>query len=314
VNFASFAAAHGLRIRQVLDDGRWHRVPTEDKPRKRNGAYVFDGQSGAVRNWATMQDFAIYRDEIRTPVIVDRAAIRARARAAQLEQAQRHQAAERSAAQMLERATLLVPRPEAPWRSMRAPGHDAILAHPYLIAKGFPGTEGLVLDGQLLVPMRDLRTNHLVGMQTIAADGRKLFIPGSRAKGGVFRIGRAAEIWLVEGYATGLSVSAALHSMYRRACVLVCFSAGNLEHVASMVRGRRFVVADNDASCTGEKAATATGLPWVMPPAVGTDANDLQASHGLGAVRQLLLRAIETDRNGRQLPRTSAQQPDRMSA
>jgi hypothetical protein len=49
VNFSAFASAHGLRIRQVLDDGRWHRVPTDDKPRKRNGAYVFDGQSGAVQ-------------------------------------------------------------------------------------------------------------------------------------------------------------------------------------------------------------------------------------------------------------------------
>jgi phage/plasmid primase-like uncharacterized protein len=49
----------------------------------------------------------------------------------------------------------------------------------------------------------------------------------------VFFIGpiRCSERWLVEGYATGLSVRAALRELHREAQVVVCFSAFNLAHV-----------------------------------------------------------------------------------
>ena len=90
----------------------------------------------------------------------------------------------------------------------------------------------------------------------------------------------------MEGYATGLSVAAALKLMYRPAQVVVCFSAGNLGHVAERIGGRRFVVADHDASGTGERVAVASGLPWVMPKS--GDANDLHQSAGLLAVRSML--------------------------
>ena len=47
-------------------------------------------------------------------------------------------------------------------------------------------------------------------------------------KGASYRIGsaRAAELWFVEGYATGLSVDAAL-KLCGSAAVVVCFSASN---------------------------------------------------------------------------------------
>ena len=110
--------------------------------------------------------------------------------------------------------------------------------------------------------------------------------PGMRAKGAVFRMGdkTAPETFLVEGYATGLSVHAALRSVGLRASVLVCFSANNLEFIAPQLKGRAFVCADNDKSGTGEKSAQATGLPYCMSPIVGEDMNDLHARAGLMAV------------------------------
>ena len=51
MDFYRFAETHGLIIRDLVMD-RWVRVPTIDHPGKRNGAYIFNGNSGAVQNWA----------------------------------------------------------------------------------------------------------------------------------------------------------------------------------------------------------------------------------------------------------------------
>jgi putative DNA primase/helicase len=77
---------------------------------------------------------------------------------------------------------------------------------------------------------------------------------------------------------------AALRTMGARACVLVCFSDSNLVHVAPLVQGRCFVVADNDKSGAGERAAVETGLPYCMSETVGHDANDDHQAGGLMSV------------------------------
>lgn len=156
--------------------------------------------------------------------------------------------------------------------------------HPYLASKGFPEAHGLVLDEELLIPMRDFQTNQITSVQRISADGGKKFLTGGRAKGAVYVIGAGSESYLCEGYATGLSVQAALKALYRQARVVVCFSASNMAHVA---RIGTFVVADHDASQTGEKFAVKTGLPWWMPPELG-DANDYMQRHGVRALAKEL--------------------------
>ena len=115
--------------------------------------------------------------------------------------------------------------------------------------------------------------------------------PGMKAKAAVFRMGdkAAPETFLCEGYATGLSILAALRSVGLRASVLVCFSAGNLVTVAPAIRGKGFVFADNDRSEAGERAAQQTGLPYCMSDRVGEDANDLHMRAGLMAVCQHLM-------------------------
>ena len=92
-------------------------------------------------------------------------------------------------------------------------------------------------------------------------------------------IGSGRKIILVEGYATGLSVHAAVKQMSPDACVMCCFSAGNIVHIAN-THGH-FVMADCDSSKTGEKSAIETGLPWDMPSIEGMDWNDVHANDGL---------------------------------
>jgi phage/plasmid primase-like uncharacterized protein len=157
-------------------------------------------------------------------------------------------------------------------------------------------------DGTLLIPMRSLATNELQGLQTIrwiSEERRyeKKMMAGMKARGAVFRMGShaAPETFLVEGYATALSVVAALRSAGMQGSVLVCFSAGNLVRVAPLVKGKCFVFADHDESHAGEKAAQQTGLPYCMSVDLG-DANDLHMKAGLMAVCAQLMAVRRLER------------------
>lgn len=169
--------------------------------------------------------------------------------------------------------------------------------HNYLRSKQLPDVLGLVdEDRALVVPMRNLADNELVGCQIIKwlmepREWEKKMIFGMRAKGAVFRLGspHAGETWLVEGYATGLTLELVLRRLNLNASVLICFSADNMAHVAPMVGGRKFVFADNDVSGTGQRVANETGLPFCMSPALGEDCNDMYARAGLLAVCKLVM-------------------------
>lgn len=284
MTFHEHAAGHGLIIEDLFADGRWHRCRTEDKPRKKNGAYLWDGARGVVINFATMIHGAVFRPDGRAEQ-VDRAAIRAMQAQHRAEDGRRQAEARALAEGMVARAQ--------------------VTTHPYLTAKGFPEETGLVLDGELLVPMRSFGLyKQINSVQRIAADGTKLFLTGGKAKGSVFFIGPylARERWLCEGYATGLSLRLALRSMYRDAQVIVCFSAGNLAYIGQTVKELRpaaYVMADNDESKAGERAAQETGLPWCMPQEVGIDANDVHQRFGVRALAELI-RSIGSAEAGRE--------------
>ena len=273
MDFLDFATTNGLIIERLYQDGKWHRVPTEDKPRKRNGAYLFDGHRGVVKNWATMEGFASWRSD----GVIGSSGGERQAKDIQASL----QAEARKHAQAAQKASLALSSAE-------------LAQHAYLVKKGFPKAVGLVLDDNLLIPMRDYKTNAIISLQSVNRDGEKKFMPGGRAKGAVFRLGpkNADWTWLVEGYATGLSVLEGLKAMYRNDAVLVCFSAGNLQHVAERVGGNRMVFADHDKSGTGQKVAEATGLPWLMSPIEGEDANDLHQRTGLWGLVALMREAL----------------------
>lgn len=276
MNFVQFARAHGLIIDHEPPAGVWRRYPTTDHPRSKNGAAKWMGNVGWVQNHATMTEPDTWRPDADAPAI-DMTKVLAQAAAHEQKMRDGWARAARNAEDLL--------------RSAKPAEHN------YLHLKGLGDTRGLVLeDGGLLVPMRHWRTNALVGAQIIRwdADARaydKRMLPGMRAKGAVLRLGSpyARRFWLAEGYATALSIEAAIRLLRLTDAVVVCFSAGNLIHVAEQLGDKCVVFADHDASGAGERAAVATGRPYVMSTELGEDANDLHKRVGVFKLAEVLM-------------------------
>lgn len=258
MRFEDFARAHGLIIRSLVSD-KWIATPTEDHPQKRNGRYKYMLDHGWVQNWATMNKPVLWKSE--EPIHVTQQLAQARKQAAEqrIEEAQR---AARRAGWMLKNSQLET--------------------HPYLAKKGFPDEKGAVWleNGSrlLVIPMRI--NNRLVGAQLIDDQGNKKFLKGQVTKGASFVMDAKGVPIFCEGFATALSIRAAMQAIKVRYTIHVCFSAGNMEHVARSVSGG-FVVADNDSSGVGERAASAAKKPYWISPALGDDFNDYEQRVGL---------------------------------
>lgn len=262
MTFEDFARLHGLVIRTLVP-GRWVRVPTEDKPRSRNGAYKYMGDAGFVQNWATMTEAAVWRAEGESSAVQQR--VREVAKLAAQESA-------RNARQAAQKAAAIL-------------GDCELAPHPYLASKGFP--EELVnvwnheSDNVMVIPMRT--GSELVGCQLIKPDGDKKFLYGQRSGGAQFVMGQRGTHVLCEGYATALSTQQALRNLKLAYVLHVTFSAGNMKKVAETLPAG-FVVADNDASGTGERVAREIGWNYWMSDMVGEDANDYAQRCGVFAL------------------------------
>jgi putative DNA primase/helicase len=169
--------------------------------------------------------------------------------------------------------------------------------HPYLEKKGFPDEQGNVLwhEGKpvLLIPMRV--AGSLVGLQQIDEDGGKKFLYGQRSNGATFTFNNKGMNIVCEGYATALSVRAALKHMKQRYTLHVCFSAGNMVKVAAGLE-RGIVIADNDASGTGQQVAQQIGWPTWISDRVGEDANDYHQRVGMFEFTQSLTHTVNAQR------------------
>lgn len=273
-DFITFARAHGVEIdpARLYPSDKIKRCGTVEKPRSGNGAYWWDGQRGWVMDWSGEARTIWFEDKNAKPWT---------------DQEKRDWMLKRQAANAAKDRTyeLAAQKADITLRSAKQSTHN------YLHLKGFPDTKALVLDDNLLIPMRNVVTNKIQGYQRIYWDEserkwEKKMLPGMRAKNAVLYMGgrECEEAWLVEGFATGLSVHAALRSAGLDASVVVCFSASNMVQVADQIPGKRYIFADNDESKTGEKSAQQTGLPWTMADTVGWDANDLHKAKGLFAV------------------------------
>ena len=141
---------------------------------------------------------------------------------------------------------------------------------PYLEYKGLGHVTGLVKDEVLYVPMRINQA--IVGIQQIQKNGDKKFLFGQKTSGASFEIGNGDLNIFCEGYATGLTAYE-IASKFARVKVHVCFSDHNMRKIASE-RGCGIVIADNDVSGAGEKAARLTGLKYWLSDTVGNDLND----------------------------------------
>jgi putative DNA primase/helicase len=265
--------------------GTFQRLPTDDKPNRRNGA-VLVLSNRPLRVWfqnhATGITGVASEGGGRFISRADWDAVQAARRAAERER-DRNQ---RQAATLAERGL--------------QEAESADPGHPYLQAKqvrphGLKQSE----DGFLLVPM--YCAGLVWNLQTISPEGEKRFLSGGRKSGCYFPIGPkpTTTLLLCEGYATGASLYEATGLP-----VAVCFDCGNLIHVGRLLRDRlphtTFIyAADNDHQTEGNpgvahatKAASATN-GWVITPqftmtalrAGLTDWNDYATRYGLEAVR-----------------------------
>jgi putative DNA primase/helicase len=266
MQFIDFCRAHGILIDREPPIGVWKRYATEDKRHHRNGAVKFMGDHGFVQNHATETEISVWKAEGDSKIDVER--IKRIAKQADNDIREKQQEAARKAASILNQCQI---------------GY-----HPYLEKKGFKEEQGNVWktdDGLLLViPMRV--GHHLVGCQIIREDGDKKFLFGQRTSGAYFCFDNKGPNILCEGYATALSIRAAMKALKRRYTLYTCFSAGNMKKIASTLPSG-FVVADNDLSRTGQNTAEAIGWPYFMSEAVG-DFNDLHQSTSLFKCSQAL--------------------------
>lgn len=278
--FEQFAEAHGLMLRSV-EYGRWARVPTTDHPNSKNGAYKHLGDVAFVQNHATMAEPETWFPESAHDIKIDVEAIRRRKAKADKELAENRVKAAKKAEWIL--------------------GQTSLEKHAYLHAKGFPDMLGMVWqksesDPILCIPMRV--GSNLVGVQLIDYEGNKKFLYGQRTSGAEFLIdnkGSGALDWYCEGAATGYSLREVLSAIKVHYRIHICFSAHNLTTMASRAE-HGVVVADNDASETGQKAAIASGKPYLMPPVVGNDFNDWQRSIGTFQLSQIVRKWIRETR------------------
>jgi len=259
MTFQQFATEHGLIV-DSLELDKWVRVPTEDHPRKRNGAYIFDGRSGAVRNWAVHDSPIQYKS---TEPYIANPMDQLRRQRAQEDRQKKQKAARDKAAFIMNNATKQ--------------------QHPYLLRKGFD-INGLVWNSLLILPMRI--GDALVGCQLIDPDGTKRFLSGQVTKGASLVINNKGQDILCEGFATGLSIRNAMKHLRERYTIHVCFSAGNMLEIAKSLRDP-LVIADNDPSGVGEGVAKKIASNYWLGEA-GEDFNDAEQRLGTAGVADTL--------------------------
>lgn len=279
MNFIDFAKAHGVLIPRLVEDGRWHRVPTETHPRKKNGAYRFCGTHAHAQDHATMLEPVLWTPDNEELAKIDLEAIAKRSSLASAQIKRDQEEAAKRAGWVMHQCTTAL--------------------HPYLESKGFPEEYGQVWQDQdvkkLCIPMRI--DGRVIGVQTISDQPgfEKRFLFGQRTSEASYIIDNKGPNWFCEGYATALSVRAALRALKTRYTLFVCFSASNLLKLAKN-HASGFVVADCDSPSKqapneggmGVKVATETGLPFWNCGKPGFDFNDYSREVGLFSASQEL--------------------------
>ena len=138
------------------------------------------------------------------------------------------------------------------------------------------------LQGVLILPIfkfSEQKGLELVNVQFIAPDGEKRFLSGGQKKACFWWLGKkTSTILIAEGFATAASLYESTGNQ-----VFIAYDAGNLIHVARIVRAKNptaeiIIAGDNDVSGTGQTAARTAALAingkYILPPTVGHDWND----------------------------------------
>lgn len=267
-------AAVGIKPTSRYRVGQWAKTDTLDggKSGKGDGRVMVDEVKVIGYNWRTGEKQTVFLNS--EPTQVERKQMAERQAADDRKKRERTAQAAEIANEMISRARQS--------------------SHPYFAKKGFPGELGLVLpaadikaiggeylvagDRAIIMPVG--WHGRFSSVQIVWEDGTKKFLAGGSTQGCAHKIGSGREVWLCEGFATGLSVRLALG---RPLTILCCFSASNVYAVSQRIEGPCYIAADNDKPMeqfgwlgTGEHYAKMSGRPYTMPPEVGTDFNDMQ--------------------------------------
>ena len=249
---------HGLVIDEIIYGGNiTNRVPTVDKPHKKNGWYfAFEDRQTVVYG-----DYATDGDAKRTWSAKSESTMTAAEREAQRQR--------REQARLVHEAETAARHKEGAREAQHLFNTlPDCTEHPYLTLKGVKPCPCLKVDagGRLFFPMYD-ETGAIVNGQRIPVEngGRdKRPITGARKSGCFFSIGGKAPekpLCIAEGLATSLSIHEA--TSYP---VLVAIDAGNMGKVAAFARQKypdRTIIlcADNDITTPG----TTQALPQPQP-------------------------------------------------
>jgi phage/plasmid primase-like uncharacterized protein len=305
--FADALRAHGLRLKGLpIMDGKLHYAAVDgNRGREMSGAYkgFYDDArrpAGAIYNYKQGGFVGTWKAHGEAVAVSPAEMAERAARAAERMEAQRRERTEREAAGAGTAAALI------------AAARPADATHPYLVAKGVDAV-GIYQDtkGNLLVPLRTI-DGEIRNVQTIAADGTKLYLAGAQKMGTFHLLGdlRPGEpVAIAEGYATAASVHRATGM-----AVSVALDTSNLTAVALTLRQGDtdrpiYMAADNDHHLplrdpplpnTGkekaEAAAIAAGGKVLLAPEApaqaaigkGTDWNDYEAVYGRRTVEAAL--------------------------
>ena len=276
MTFTEFVAASGLSISH-LKSNVWGRARIGNE-RQENASYFYGGDFGFVMNWKDGSDKVSVWQHDREMTQPDREAMARRITASQNAYKLQRDDGRREAAK---KAQLIL-------------SGCKLELHPYLASKGFPAAVGNIyfenFNPVLVIPMS--YKGNICGVQTINVGGDKKFLYGQRTSMAHHTIGSTGRTYLVEGYASALSLRALLCALsISQHTIVVTFSANNLGKLAPNYPGA-LVIADNDESGTGQRVAEATGLQWWMPDVVGQDINDMHKALGLFKSSQLLRKVV----------------------
>lgn len=277
--FSSALACAGLKCReQIIPDGKIHRFYVEgDRAGSLNGWYVFfsDGHpAGAFGTWKSATKHHTYSALGAHIRDADRQKIHEAYKQARIDhKVDRYNINVQAAEKALEE-----------WSNAAA----ANSSHPYLITKSVPSYGLRQIKHRLFVPLFDFY-GKLWNIQTIFANGEKMFLKGGRVSGlfsPIALLREPSQLIICEGWATG----ATLHRSTGMP-VLCAMNAGNLLAVAKETRAQFLstdiiIAADNDRNTKGNpglaKATEAAilinarlAVPEFPSGASGTDFNDL---------------------------------------
>lgn len=282
MEFINHAKALGLIITSSsLSKEKWVRVHTETNSKKKNGAYFFGGDYGFIQNWETMQSSDLWYTS-RTMTDEEKEKMR---KDMEIAKKRQHEEMIKNQAIAAEKAKNLL-------------ASCIVDIHKYLAKKGFAEERANILKMEsgvnlLVIPMRDFK-GILVGIQMIDEEGNKKFLYGQRVDqcSFCFSNDNFGQTYLVEGYASGMSLKKILDKIGQKYRIHVCFSAGNILKMAKFHKDA-IIFADNDKkSGTGQRIAGASGLKYWISDVDGEDINDFHMRNGDFKSSQLIKIAL----------------------